>query len=215
MNPQLLVIAKEPRAGHVKTRLCPPCTPEQAAAVAAASLHDTLVTGDATRSSYRTLAISGSYLAPPGWRMVRQRGYGLGQRLVHAFVDSAVPGLPTLLIGMDTPQVNVAQLAAVGAGLWHADAVLGPSPDGGWWALALREPADAIVLNDVPMSTSDTCRLTLRALRARGLTVAVGPSIRDIDTAGDAHAVAAEHPHRRFAAAVREHVPPVSIVPRR
>jgi rSAM/selenodomain-associated transferase 1 len=210
MRLQLLVIAKEPAPGRVKTRLCPPCTPEQAAAVAAASLSDTLRTVNATPAARRTLAICGAYRPPAGWGLVRQRGDGLGQRLAHAFADSAVHGLSTLLIGMDTPQVTTAQLAGVAAGLDRADAVLGPAVDGGWWVLALREPRAARVLRDVPMSTVDTCALTRMALVRAGLTVEDGPSLRDVDTAADAYAVAAACPHGSFAATVRVQVPTVA-----
>ena len=210
MSLQLLVIAKEPVPGRVKTRLCPPCTPEQAAAVAAASLADTLRTVDATPATRRTLALCGTYVPPAGWGLVRQRGDGLGQRLAYAFADTAAHGLSTLLIGMDTPQVTAAQLWAVAAALDRVDAVLGPAEDGGWWALALRDPATARVLSGVPMSTPDTCALTRRALHAYGLTVAYGPSLRDVDTAADAHAVAAAFPLGSFAATVQVQVPTVA-----
>ena len=210
MSLQLLVIAKEPVPGRVKTRLCPPCTPRQAAAVAAASLADTLRTVDATPASGRTLAICGTYVPSPGWGLVRQRGDGLGQRLAHAFADTAIHGLSTLLIGMDTPQVAPQQLSAVAAGLARADAVLGPAEDGGWWALALRDPAAARVLAGVPMSTPDTYALTRRALDGYGLTVEYGPLLRDVDTAADAHAVAATCPLGSFAATVLMQVPTVA-----
>ena len=209
MNVQLLVLAKQPVPGQVKTRLCPPCTPVQAAAVAAASLADTLDVVDATPATGRTLAISGQYPSRPGWSVLPQRGDGLGERLAHAFGDCA-PGGPALLIGMDTPQVSVDRLAAVAAGLDRADAVLGPAEDGGWWALALRDPRRAAILPTVPMSTVDTCRWTVQALRAIGLTVACGPLLRDVDTAVDAWAVAADCPAGRFAAAVRACVPAVA-----
>lgn len=207
MSLQLLVIAKQPRPGQVKTRLCPPCTPEQAAAVAAASLADTIATVEAATADRRTLVVHGRYRPPAGWWVAHQRGDGLAQRLHHAFADTAQPGLATLLIGMDTPQVTPDGLAAVAAGLAIADAVLAPAEDGGWWALALRTPDCARVLTEVPMSTVDTFTRTLAALRAEGLTVAIGGRLRDVDTAEDAWAVAADCPDSRFAAAVREHVP--------
>jgi len=138
-----------------------------------------------------------------------QRGHGLGERLAHGFATTALPGTASLLVGMDTPQIDTALLGTVLAGLADADAVLGPAEDGGWWALALRDPQCAEVLRDVPMSTQDTFTHTCRALTGRGLRVALGPVLRDVDTATDAHHVAAACPGGRFAAAVAAHVPAV------
>ena len=206
MNVQLLVFAKQPVPGQVKTRLCPPCTHPQAAAVAAAALADTIAAVAATPSSRRTLVISGRYRPPRGWALLRQQGAGLGDRIAHAFADAAVGGAPTMLIGMDTPQVTPHLLTEVADGLRHADAVLRPAEDGGWWTLALRDSHHANVLRDVPMSTKDTGALTAAALRGRGLTVRLAPTLRDVDTAADAWAVARACPAGRFAAAVRANV---------
>ncbi len=63
-----------PRPGQAKTRLCPPCTPAQAAAVASAALADTLDAAGATRAIRHTLVLSGRYEAPDGWCVVGQRG---------------------------------------------------------------------------------------------------------------------------------------------
>jgi glycosyltransferase A (GT-A) superfamily protein (DUF2064 family) len=131
-----------------------------------------------------------------------QRGAGLAVRLVNAFRDTALPGVASLLIGMDTPQVTPKLLAAVADGLADADAVLGPAEDGGWWALALRDPRHAEVLRAVPMSTSDTGTRTVAALRERGLGVAYAEPLRDVDTAVDAVLVARQCRSGRFAATV-------------
>jgi glycosyltransferase A (GT-A) superfamily protein (DUF2064 family) len=199
MRRQLLVIAKAPVPGRVKTRLCPPCTPEQAATVAAAALADTLDVLSATPAVRRTLVLQGDYPTPKGWHAVPQRGDGLGERLANAFADTARPGVATLLVGMDTPQLSLVDCPAGNA--------LGPAEDGGWWALQLENPADAAVLRTVPMSTSATGALTIGALRRRGLSVAPLPVLRDVDTAEDAHAVAALCPGSRFARAVHTMVP--------
>ena len=203
----MLVLAKAPRPGRVKTRLCPPCSPEQAAAVAAAALADTIDAVTATPAVRRTIVLDGRYPAPDGWRLVDQRGGGLGERLATAYADSALPGTGSLLVGMDTPQLTPDLLTGLAAGLDGADAVLGPALDGGWWGLALRDPADADVLRAVPMSTPDTGRSTMDRLRKRGLSVTLGPPLRDVDTAVDAWEVAATLPDGRFAPAVRAHVP--------
>lgn len=210
MTVQLLVIAKAPVAGRVKTRLCPPCTPAQAAAIAAACLADTFAAAAAVPAARRCVVLSGRYAAPPGWWVVPQRGRGLGERLAHAFADTAVPGVASLLVGMDTPQLTPALVETVAAGLGDADAVLAPACDGGWWALALREPRYAAVLTGVPMSTADTAARTAAALSGQGVRVGYGPTLRDVDTAADARQVAGEAPRTAFAAAVGRHLPALS-----
>ncbi len=210
MKVQLIVLAKTPVPGRVKTRLCPPCTPAQAAAVAAAALADTLDAVAATPAAVRTLVVDGDHPAPAGWSRVPQRGDSLGERLSHAYADTLVPGLAALLIGMDTPQVVPAVLAAAMRSLGEdgTDAVLGRAEDGGWWALGLRDPIHAEVLRGVEMSTATTGYETLSALESRGLRVAALPVLRDVDSARDAHAVAALCPAgTRFALAVSRFVP--------
>jgi uncharacterized protein len=206
MRTQLLLMAKAPVPGRVKTRLCPPCTPEGAAGIAAAALADTVDVVTAAPAARRVLVLAGAYPTPPGWRRAAQRGDGLGERLAAAFADTAARGVASLLIGMDTPQVTVARLAEVAAGLDAADAVLAPAADGGWWALALRDPGHAGVLAGVPMSTATTGAETAAALYRLGLVVSIGPTLRDVDVAADARAVAALAPDGRFAAAVHRHL---------
>ncbi|MEU1110657.1 DUF2064 domain-containing protein [Streptomyces sp. NPDC005866] len=191
----LLVIAKEPRPGRVKTRLTPPFSPKQAAALAEASLADTLRTVADTPATRRVLALDGSPgpWLPAGFDVVPQCAGGLDERLAHAFAGCAGP---TLLIGMDTPQVTPALLTVDFA---DCDAYFGPAEDGGFWALALADP-DPQLLRGVPMSTPETGAVQRRRLVAAGLRVRDLPRLRDVDTAADAAAVAALAPHGRFAA---------------
>jgi rSAM/selenodomain-associated transferase 1 len=198
----LVVLAKAPRAGRSKTRLCPPCTPAEAAALARAALADTLEAVLATPASRRVLVLdgpAGDWL-PAGFDVLPQRGGGLDERLAHAFADV---GEPALLVGMDTPQLapadlerGLACLAAPGT-----DAVLGPAPDGGYWAIGLRS-ADPRAFLGVPMSTAQTGEAQLARLRGLGLRVALLPALRDVDRIADARAVAALAPTGRFARAL-------------
>jgi len=206
VNRQLLLIAKAPVPGRVKTRLCPPCTPDQAARVAAAALADTITALDATPAARRTIVLNGQYRQPPAWHTVRQYGTGLAHRLANALVDTALPRTASVLVGMDTPQLTPAHLDALTGGLADHGAVLGPAEDGGWWGLALRDPFHADALRDVPMSTPDTAQWTVKALRERGVRVGFGPVLRDVDTAADAWAVA-DDCAGEFPAAVRQNVP--------
>jgi rSAM/selenodomain-associated transferase 1 len=207
VSPALLVIAKAPVPGKVKTRLCPPCTPAEAAELARAALQDTLDAALAARRPGRRVLVldgePGDWL-PDGFDVIPQRGDGLAERLAAAFADA---GEPALLVGMDTPQLTPARLDALATGLHEHGAVLGPAEDGGWWVLALRDPAHAEALRDLPMSTVDTGTLTVEALRGRGLRVGYAERLRDVDTALDAWEVARRCPDGEFAAAVHRNVP--------
>ncbi|MFI7431228.1 DUF2064 domain-containing protein [Micromonospora sp. NPDC049836] len=212
----LLVVAKAPVAGAVKTRLCPPATPARAARIAAAALRDTVDAVAATPGVTPVLALAGRLAeaadgeqlaaAVAGWPVLPQRGPDLATRLAHAHADvaAAYPGRPVLQIGMDTPQVTPSDLAEAVRRLAVAgtDAVLGGAADGGWWALGLRDPRHAAALRGVPMSTAGTGRLTGAALAGRGLRVAPLPVLRDVDGWADALAVAGLVPGGRFAGEV-------------
>jgi rSAM/selenodomain-associated transferase 1 len=196
----LIVIAKAPMPGRSKTRLCPPCTPEQAARLAEAALADTLAAVAATPADRRVLVLDGEPGAwlPDGLEVVAQRGRGLDERLAHAFEDV---GGPALLIGMDTPQVTPDLLQNAARRLRDADAVLGPALDGGFWALGLNHP-DGSLMVGVPMSVEHTGREQHDRLQSAGLRIGVLAPLRDVDTIEDARAVAGEVPGGRFAAAL-------------
>ena len=212
----LLVLAKAPEAGRVKTRLCPPLTPDQAADLAAAALLDTLAAVRAVPDGRPVVALTGHLdraaragelaAALRGVPTPAQRGPDLGHRIAAAHRDTAalLPGRPVVQLGMDTPQVDPDLLAEAAAPLRHGavDAVVGPAADGGWWALGLRDPRAAAVIVDVPTSRDDTGERTVAALRAAGLRVGLLPELIDVDTAADAVVVAREAPGTRFAAAV-------------
>lgn len=204
----IVVIAKAPVAGRVKTRLCPPLTPSAAAAVAGAALADTLEVVRATPATRHVIALSGALSSvPSGFHVVPQRSGGLGERLAGAFADAAAGEAadgPVLLVGMDTPQLSVGLLTDALALLADSDAVLGRSVDGGWWALGLQNVEHAATMRDVPMSSCDTAALTLAALQRRGVGVARLPVLRDVDTIADATSVAATAPVTRFARMLAE-----------
>jgi uncharacterized protein len=217
-RPVLLVVAKAPVPGQVKTRLTPPFTPHQAAALAAAAFLDTLdacreaaalsraevvvaLSGDVSR------AVSGAAIrsALAGVRVVPQRGDGLAARLAAAHLDANGPFGTTLQVGMDTPQLDPATLAGALARITAADgpdAVLGPATDGGWWALGLRRAGAARCLAGVAMSTDHTGAETLAALRAEQHRVELLAGLRDVDTVEDVLAVAGAG-DGRFAALAR------------
>ena len=198
-RPSLAVIAKAPAAGRSKTRLCPPCTPEQAAVLAEAALADTLDAVAATPGARPLVVLDGAPgpWLPPAVEVIPQRGDGLAQRLANAFDDL---GGPALIIGMDTPQVTTGLLSRALRAL-RRGAVIGAARDGGYWAIGLRKP-DARVFDGVPMSVTHTGRVQRERLRALGIPHAELPVLRDVDTFADALAVAAIAPRTRFARAL-------------
>ncbi|MCP3820033.1 DUF2064 domain-containing protein [Streptomyces sp. A3M-1-3] len=196
----LLVIAKEPVPGRVKTRLTPPYSPVEAARLAEAALADSLAAVAAAPVQRRVLVLEGepgSWL-PPGIEVVAQGSGTLDERLAAAF---GLCSGPALLIGMDTPQVTPEILAPALAAdaWWGCDAWFGPAADGGFWALGLAEP-DPELLRGVPMSVPETGEVQRQRLTGAGLAVRDLRVLRDVDTAADARLVAAEAPHSRFAA---------------
>ncbi|HZB32320.1 MAG TPA: DUF2064 domain-containing protein [Streptosporangiaceae bacterium] len=200
----LLVIAKEPLPGRVKTRLTPPYSPAQAARLAAAALADTLHAVLRCPAERRVLVLEGrpGDWLPPGIEVVPQSEGGLDERLAAAFEGCAGPAV---LVGMDTPQLTSDLLApALGPGAWRDhDAWLGPAVDGGFWALGMARPDPALV-RGVPMSTPATGAAQRERLTSTGLSVGDLPMLRDVDTAHDAQLVAAAAPSSGFAAVLAE-----------
>jgi len=193
----IAVFAKAPVPGASKTRLCPPCSPEQAAALAAAALADTLAAVAATPADRRVLVLDGApgLWLESGFDVIPQRGEGLGERIAAAFADL---GEPAVVVGMDTPQVTPRLLAHALDQLARTDAVLGRADDGGYWAIGLRRPDDGVFAG-VPMSDPGTYAAQRARLHALELRTHDLPALRDVDEIADARAVAALAPHTRFA----------------
>lgn len=203
----ILILAKSPIPGRVKTRLCPPCAPDQAAALAQAALEDTLAAAleaTAGTGSEVVLALDGRAdgWLPPGVRVVSQGEGPLDRRLATAWEH--VPG-PAVQVGMDTPQVTADDLDRASSALARpdVDAVLGPAEDGGWWIIGLPQGGMAEAFLGVDMSQPDTGERQHARLEELGLRVELLEPRNDVDTIQDAHEVAAQAPHTRFAQAFR------------
>lgn len=179
-SPRLLVTAKAPRAGHTKTRMCPPLGLQTAARLGHAFVTDAI-----TRA--RTVDPSAGLLAPvgdadalsalfPGVAVVVQQGTGLAAALEHAVAGGA------LLVSGDAPSYP-AELIRRGLAS-TADLVLGPSLDGGYCLIGMRRfhPAP---FRDIAWSTGAVLEQTLAAARAAGLEVELLDPAPDIDTVDD------------------------------
>jgi uncharacterized protein len=205
----VMVIAKTPEAGRVKTRLTPPLSATQACEVAWACLADTLDAASAVAAQRHVLVLDGApgLWVPDGFEVIAQRGVGLGDRLTAAFCDVDDTAI---VIAMDTPQVDARVLTAALAALGGStDSVMGPAIDGGYWLIGLRRGVDAAaVFAGVPMSTPGTGRAQTARLQTLGLTTEILGELRDIDTIDDLWAVGAEYPDTRLgrlAGALRDH----------
>jgi rSAM/selenodomain-associated transferase 1 len=196
----LVVFAKRPEPGAVKTRLCPPLAPAEAAELYACMLDDVL------ESSAQAAASLGLALglavhppeareelgrrAPEGTRLFAQRGPDLGARMGHVLDEAAAAGFaPVLLRGSDSPTLGRATLAAALDALERADGVICPDPDGGYSLVGLHRPAVGLFAH--AMSTSRVLAHTLERARARGLVVELIPPVFDVDTVADLRHLAA------------------------
>ena len=203
----MLVVAKAPIVGLVKTRLGADIGMETAADLAAASLLDSLdACVAAVGAQHCHLSLAGDLAhaargreikaALASWSVTEQRGADFAERLVNAHLDAG-PGL-VVQIGMDTPQVTPASLITAGEDATGYDVAIGPAPDGGWWALARHDALVTRALSEVPMSTPTTYHDTVAALIAAGHSVTRTATLRDVDTIADANLVAAAMDSGRF-----------------
>jgi glycosyltransferase A (GT-A) superfamily protein (DUF2064 family) len=196
----VLVMAKSPVPGRVKTRLCPALTASEAAAVATAALADTLDAVMACGADRKIVALDGEPgpWLPPGIEVIEQHGSNLTERLANAW---SVAGGGGVQIGMDTPQAGpkaLDDLLAVLDGPGRR-AVLGPAFDGGWWAIGWSGTDPEAVFAGIPTSTSDTGERQRRRLLALGFDVTLARTLRDIDAVDDLLAVANDVPGTRTA----------------
>jgi rSAM/selenodomain-associated transferase 1 len=188
----LVVFAKQPLPGQVKTRLCPPFTAEQAADFYACMLEDVLETtlrGSAALGLVAVLALqppeaAAAFAAPAGLRCEPQQGADLGARMEHAFARQLAAGHgPVLLRGSDSPTLPFETLSAALLALERSDLVICPDRDGGYNLVGLRRPAPGLFSH--PMSTASVLVDTLARAQGAGLTHALLPAGFDIDTAAD------------------------------
>lgn len=211
----VLVMAKAPVPGAVKTRLGATIGADAAARLAHAALLDTLAVCESVfPAGRRVVALAGTIAASveparldralSGWDVVDQDGSTFAERLATAHERAhATHGGPVVQIGMDTPHVTSRHLEHVIATARSGRPVLGRARDGGWWVLATTSPTDVAGLHHVPMSRHDTWARTLACVERAAGTVLPTAELDDVDTAADAEAVATTAPHTGFALAWR------------
>lgn len=207
-NPAIIVMAKAPRPGEVKTRLTPPLTSEAAACLAACLFADTvslaLGMGAAVLVAYapadgrapleESLRVVTGEESPGRVLWLEQRGEGLGERLDDVVACAFSRGFgPLLVVGADSPTLPPAFLAAALEGLTHgrADVALGPTEDGGYYAVGARSPVPGL-FDSVAWSTPRAYAQTARNAARLNLRLLELPSWYDVDTPAELARLRAE-----------------------
>jgi rSAM/selenodomain-associated transferase 1 len=195
----LAMMIKAPRAGKSKTRLAPPLTPQEAAAISTCFLRDTAAniaqTVDACGAAspaagiavYTPVGMEDAFagLLPEGFCLLAQRGEPFGDRLVHAAEDLLALGYGAVcLIDSDSPTLPGESLRlAVGALARPGDRlVLGPSEDGGYYLIGLKR-VHRRLFEDIDWSTDKVTPQTLARAAELGLEVVELPTWYDVDDA--------------------------------
>ena len=200
MLPVVVVMVKAPRAGFVKTRLVPPLSLAEAAALAACFAEDAVRCAGLSASEVviaytpadgrATLAA----LLPGGLRWSEQRGRDLGERLEHAAAEGFARGPgPLVIIGTDSPTLPPSFITQAAGALAaaEADIALGPTADGGYYLVGLRRPAPGL-FRDIAWSTPHAYAHTARNAARLGLRLLELPPWYDVDTPADLSRLRAE-----------------------
>ena len=195
----IVVFAKEPRAGQVKTRMCPPLSPSQAAELYACLLDDVL---ESTAQFAVELGLSPVLAVhPPGawralarrapsvFRVVPQRGANLAERMEWAAAQAGAEGARRILLrGSDSPCLGTEIVSAALRALEANDLTICPDEGGGYSLIGMRRPVARLF--DIPMSTNTVLEDTVVSARAHNLKTHQLPSSFDLDTVNDLHRLA-------------------------
>ena len=189
----LLVVAKQPAPGQTKTRLCPPLMHDQAAELYDCFLRDTLSIMRAVSDVRRVIGYlpedAQGYFRQlaPDMELSPQRGASLGERLDHLLTEALLSGSQrAVVMDSDSPTLPVAYLCQAFEHLADADVVLGPTRDGGYYLIGVKQPQPGL-LREVQMSTPRVLADTLALAKASGLTVSLLPTWYDVDTIEELH----------------------------
>jgi uncharacterized protein len=203
-QPALMIFAKQPIVGRVKTRLQPEFTPEKAAEVATFLIRETVAlavsnwpdpiylcaTPDANHPLFRELA------ERHGVVLLDQGGGDLGSRMQRALAYGIERHGAAAVLGCDVPHCDWEILDEANTLLARGRAVLGPSADGGYYLIGVTE-ARRELFTDVPWGGPRVFDATLERAHAIGVEFSVLAAVRDVDTAADLWLVAQGYPALR------------------
>jgi rSAM/selenodomain-associated transferase 1 len=194
----LIIFAKAPIAGQVKTRLCPPLMPDEAASLHGSFVLDALERSKAAIAKHRLPLDRYLACAPSarhvffqileerhGVKLVDQAGEDLGARMAQACSTVFSLGYKNLLLtGTDVPSLPSETYRDALALLANHDLVLGPARDGGYYLIGMKRPAPEL-FTDIPWSTDRVLDLTRQKADRLGFKIGLLPAQRDIDTIDD------------------------------
>lgn len=190
----LVVVAKAPRPGDVKTRLHGKLTPAEATELYSCFLRDRIQ--EISGLHHMDLAIaytpadSKNYFVQflsNGFQVFSQQGKDLGERLHHIFMQKLNQGYRAVtIVDSDTPDLpkSIVSRACRLLSSDAVDAVFGPCEDGGYYLVGLREPRGEL-FTGIPWSTAGVLPLTLEKAAAMGLRHELLPQWNDLDTFED------------------------------
>lgn len=188
----LVVMARAPIPGQTKSRLAAEVGPRRAAEIYGSILRAVLPRLVPAGASWDAFVCAagprpGHWFRRrfPQYRVIRQSGVSLGDRLTHAFEACFRAGAPrVVVVGSDIPQLEADHVWRALEVLGEVDAVFGPSPDGGYYLVGQNRPGSAIFGN-IPWSTRRVLETTLARCRELGTSIATIGSLMDVDTAAD------------------------------
>lgn len=199
----LVVFGKAPIPGQVKTRLCPPLTPDEAATLQGSLVLDVV---ERARAAAKSAQYDCVFACSPsrehiffkvledrqGLRLLDQVGDDLGARMHRTFQDMFGQGYhQVVIVGTDVPTLPGSTFVAAFRSLKDHDLVLGPALDGGYYLIGLNRPAPDLFAG-IPWSTDQVAALTRKKAEGLGLKTALLSPYRDLDRLEDLQALIGE-----------------------
>jgi hypothetical protein len=189
MSTCLIIFAKSPIPGKVKTRLTPHITPTKAAELYEAFISDTISTALKLKCERITVAYSPGYAEKTFQRLcgqsvnyLPQEGHNLGERMKNAFKHSFDKGFKRIvIIGTDSPTLPLSYIQEAFDVLKEVPVAIGPTFDGGYYLIGLSEQNETI-FNDIEWSTSSVFSQTLARIKTANRQLSILPPWYDVDT---------------------------------
>lgn len=197
MKEALVVMAKAPREGEIKTRLLGALSPEEARRLYVAFLSDTFALMEDVMEEREELSLALCYtpegeeeafeeVEREGCLMIPQRGETLGERLTNCFADLFALGFESVVvIGADSPTLPGEYVFdAFDCFETDDDVVIGPTQDGGYYLVGMRK-LHRRIFEDIPWGAAGALDATMERAREAGLNLVLLPEWRDVDTPED------------------------------